>query len=522
MARWYNRAFFHFGAVFDTMKKYPFFIFLFALYPSFALLTWNFREVDAGAILRPLLFSIMISSILFLIGVSLIKSLPKAILISTIFILFFFSFGHISISIERSKLASSLGLGSWLITVILSIVTLLILFFLCRAVLKSNQDLTSVYPTLNILSLFLVLSSSFLLVNRFFARQTNPSSPQQLGSEQSATGPDVYYIILDAYGRQDSLKKLEYDNSTFVSELEDIGFYVPSCSRSNYPQTVMSMASSLNMGYLWEVLPNQGSDDRNSEPVYAGILNSRVRQEFETRGYQIMVFDSGVDWLNWRDVDKFVAPPSKPLFSAQLDSFEYIFLDTTALHPLMTQPFFLRNKYVHNYNRIHYVLDELPRLARSEGPKFVYVHMLIPHRPNIFLPDGSMNLTTDYYKKGVGEGVTREYDREGYLNNMKFINSRLPDVIREIIQSSQIPPIIILQGDHGYQLPDIRFDILNAYYFPDRNYAALYPEITPVNTFRVVLNTYFDEEYTLLKDQSINVGINRPYGKKTTTPGECP
>ena len=152
----------------------------------------------------------------------------------------------------------------------------------------------------------------------------------------------------------------------------------------------------------------------------------------------------------------------------------------------------------------------------------MYVHMLIPHRPNIFLPDGSMNLNTDYYKKGVGEGVTREYDREGYLNNMKFINSRLPDVIREIIQSSQIPPIIILQGDHGYQLPDIRFDILNAYYFPDRNYAALYPEITPVNTFRVVLNTYFDEEYTLLKDQSINVGINRPYGKKTTTPGECP
>ncbi|HJQ15170.1 MAG TPA: hypothetical protein VJ830_10515, partial [Anaerolineales bacterium] len=154
--------------------------------------------------------------------------------------------------------------------------------------------------------------------------------------------------------------------------------------------------------------------------------------------------------------------------------------------------------------------------------KFVYVHMLIPHRPNIFLPDGSMNLNTDYYKKGVGEGVTREYDTEGYLNNMKFINSRLPGILREIIQNSQIPPIIILQGDHGYQLPDIRFDILNAYFFPDRNYAALFPEITPVNSFRVVLNTYFDEEYTLLKDQSINVGINRPYGKKTAKPGACP
>ena len=138
------------------------------------------------------------------------------------------------------------------------------------------------------------------------------------------------------------------------------------------------------------------------------------------------------------------------------------------------------------------------------------------------MPDGSMNLDTDYYKKGVGEGINRQYDIEGYINNTKFINSRLPRVLREIIRNSVHPPIIILQGDHGYQLPDIRFDILNAYYFPDRDYEALYPTITPVNTFRVVLNTYFGGNFPLLKDQSINVGINRPYGKKTMRPGECP
>jgi hypothetical protein len=148
--------------------------------------------------------------------------------------------------------------------------------------------------------------------------------------------------------------------------------------------------------------------------------------------------------------------------------------------------------------------------------------MMIPHRPNIFMPDGSMNLNTDYYKKGVGEGINRQYDIEGYINNTKFINSRLPTVIREILRNSETAPIIIIQGDHGYQLPDIRFDILNAYYFPDQNYSALYPTITPVNTFRVVLNMYFDGEYPLLKDESIDVGINRPYGKKTMRTGGCP
>ncbi|HJQ13505.1 MAG TPA: hypothetical protein VJ830_02055, partial [Anaerolineales bacterium] len=79
-----------------------------------------------------------------------------------------------------------------MVIVILSLITLLILFFLCRAILKSNKNLTSVYPTLNIIALFLVLSSGYLLVNRFFARQINPSSLQQTGLEEKAAGPDVY------------------------------------------------------------------------------------------------------------------------------------------------------------------------------------------------------------------------------------------------------------------------------------------------------------------------------------------
>jgi hypothetical protein len=44
--------------------------------------------------------------------------------------------------------------------------------------------------------------------------------------------------------------------------------------------------------------------------------------------------------------------------------------------------------------------------------------------------------------------------------------------------------------------------ILNAYYFPDKKYDDLYPGITPVNTFRVVLNLYFARDYELLDDRS--------------------
>jgi hypothetical protein len=505
------------------MKKYPFFILLFTIYPSLALLTWNFREVDnTKIILRPLLFSVALTLVFCLLCFKLVRSWPKAILVTTVCIIIFFSFGHISIFFEGSTLFEALGSPEGLINYILPALTLLFVILLCSIILRTKKDLTQVYAPLNTISAFLVLFSMFTLLSNSYQQRLRSAGRQTEQSRQTSANPDVYYIILDAYGRQDSLRSLGYDNSAYIGDLENIGFYVASCSRSNYPQTVVSLASSLNMGYLWDVIPNQGSNDRNSEAVYAALLHSKVREEFENRGYKILAFDSGAGWLNWRDADQFIAPEPEPFFSTSLDPFEYIFLDTTALHPLMTRPFFLRNKYVHNYNRILFTLDELPKLTQLEGPKFVYIHMLIPHRPNIFMPDGSMNLNTDYYQKGVGEGINREYDIEGYINNTKFINSRLPDVLRKLIEESPTPPIIIIQGDHGYQLPDIRFDNLNAYFFPDRNYGMLYEKITPVNTFRVVFNTYFGSDYPLLKDQSINVGINRPYGKKTMKPTACP
>jgi hypothetical protein len=507
------------------MKKYPLFLLLFTIYPSLALLTWNVREVDRiNIILRPLLLSMVIASFVILLFFGLVRNWPKTILLSTICLIFFFSFGHISLLLEGSSLLEKSGNASWLIHIFLPVLLLLVIVLLCYAVLRTRQDLPQTYLTLNVISAFLVLSSCLTLLNNYYLQRQSARSTRTTSEPGTsiATRPDVYYIILDAYARHDALMSLGYDNTEFLQELEDIGFYVASCSRSNYPQTVVSMASAFNMGYLWDVIPNQGSDDRNSRPVYKGILHSQVRKEFEDLGYQIMGFDSGAGWLNWRDADQFIAPKPEPFFSTHLDPFEYIFLDTTALHPLMTQPFFLRNKYVYNYNRILFALDELPKLAQVASPKFVYVHMLIPHRPNIFLPDGSMNLNTEFYIKGVGEGINRQVDIEGYLNNTKFINSRLPEVLRQMIQQSRTPPIIIIQGDHGYQLPDIRFDNLNAYFFPDQNYTALYPKISPVNTFRAIFNTYFGTNYPMQKDQSINVGINRPYGKKTMKPSPCP
>jgi hypothetical protein len=93
----------------------------------------------------------------------------------------------------------------------------------------------------------------------------------------------------------------------------------------------------------------------------------------------------------------------------------------------------------------------------------------------------------------------------GYRGQVEYVNSRIIDSIDNILNHSDIPPIIVIQGDHGgvETVNDYRrTNILNAYYLPGGGTDALYPTITPVNTFRLIFDQYFDSNNGLLPDVS--------------------
>ena len=87
-----------------------------------------------------------------------------------------------------------------------------------------------------------------------------------------------------------------------------------------------------------------------------------------------------------------------------------------------------------------------------------------------------------------------------------------------MLLNSEVPPIIILQADEGPFPPrlkliqdwaqatgkelKIKMGILNAYYLPGIDKNVLYPSITPVNSFRIVFNLYFNINFELLPDES--------------------
>jgi hypothetical protein len=64
--------------------------------------------------------------------------------------------------------------------------------------------------------------------------------------------------------------------------------------------------------------------------------------------------------------------------------------------------------------------------------------------------------------------------------------------VEEILKESKILPIIIIQGDHGFDEPIPRqMSILNAYFMPEGGDQLLYETISPLNTSRIIFDHYF-------------------------------
>ncbi len=176
--------------------------------------------------------------------------------------------------------------------------------------------------------------------------------------------------------------------------------------------------------------------------------------------------------------------------------------------------------------------EELKKIPKIEEPTFSFIHFIVPHGPIVFKEDGS------YLSSEEGRQIPC---KEKYVYQVKAINKKIMEAVENILENSTDPPIIIIQGDHGPQyftvLPKFRhgifwntvtieeaqsrFGILNAYHLPgEKN--SLYPSVSPVNSFRLILNNYFgtdleilpDYSYAANKDESFFVNVTDKVNKK--------
>jgi hypothetical protein len=510
---------------------------LFGLYPVLFLVSTNLGEIPLSESWRATATVLLILSILWFILRLSLRNNQKAALITTFLLILFFVYGHLYNYLgQEDVLGGLLGRHRYLIPLFIGTI------FLCSWWIIKTHNINPTTQIFNIIGFALVIfpvyQIGFFELRSFSENRTVLENSPYAPSLNTNSSPDIYYIILDAYGRDDILLDLfDYDNSTFLNELHNMGFYVASCSTCNYEKTTMSLASSLNMNYLENLGGDnlQKSNGRVDLVKFKSLINhNEVRRILEAHGYTIVAFQSGFSWSEWDDADYFFSYSNGDnedildMIFAPVNQFEafvmetsggILFFDLLSKYDIKYEFDSERNQEKANnatrqqirYNTVSFTLNSLEEIPASiDSPKFVFTHIVSPHKPYVFSPDG----------KFIPDQTNIN---PGYIDQITFLNQRILTIVETIIQTSEKPPIIIIQADHGSPETNhtpSRAPILNAYLLPDGGDQNLYPSITPVNSFRLIFDHYFDTHYGLIEDVSRISADGEPFNF-TLVPNTC-
>jgi len=503
--------------------------FLFSIQPVMQLFLINVNELDFSEIIRALLAAFLLGCIVFGLLYLLLRDMLRASLIASPFLVVFFLFGDIT---DWLSLVSELGPARRDALVLMIIVLCMLAW--AWWVQKRIINMLSVNLYFNLLSILFLFNSgiqvrNYLIENNASLKPSDRSVPVAM-SVSDTPRPDIYYIILDAYGREDVLQALyEFENSGFVDALKMRGFYVADESSSNYVYTLHSVSSSLNMDYL-QNLKVDGRYLENRADLIEILNYSKVRADLEENGYQMISFQN--DYKATITTAEIYYDDSQSGFAKPVTAFEGIMINASMARVLLHIPaankIIVESPYDVHRAFITSTFDRLKDIPNLTDDYFVHAHVIAPHPPFVFDEEGRAIahdepftlLDGSYYLKA------KDHTRKGYISDyrkqLEYINILVLDAVDAILSESETPPIIIIQADHGpgaflhlglleKTLPAERFSILNAYYFPDQNYEMLYPSISPVNSFRVVLNQFFGGNYELLPDQHYYSKWNFPF-----------
>lgn len=484
---------------------------LFALYPALFLYANNVDERSPDALFWPLLLSFALGLVVWFAARLAIRDRSRASIAAFLVLLFFFTYGRLWTIVreaffKKARADALPPLAVWLV----------LLAGLLVLVLRTKKNLRPLQSGLGLaVGLLIAFSLVQILTYSLGPEPTLPGDrrlqdefklPPQAGRDKASL-PDIYYLIFDRYANEKTLKKYYgFDNTEFLDWLRAKGFYVASDSRTNYAGTKNSLASSLNMS----LMPRKGPI---RERVFYHILQEQVVAHLlQGMGYTYYHFGA---WYEPTKYNRHADWNYKAGGLVDLSrDFVKNFVDTTIAGA------FLQNKVDERINILNKFLS-LEATVAKPGPKFIFFHMLLPHHPYLFGPNGEKLTIRD---------TKRRPTEKNYIDQLRYTNTRIKELLETILAGSRTPPVIIVQSDEGpaaeefpvFTLPrddekalsaartQLRFRILNAYYLPGKDPAPLYPSISPVNSFRVVFDRYFGADFKLEEDRSF-----RKFGSST-------
>lgn len=487
-------------------REIPFFPPLLAIFPVLSIFSTNLSLVPAAQLWRPMGLAVGYSILVWLVCALIWRNLVRGAAMASVIVLSTFMFGWL---VEGQHMEDRAMFAFQIWGAITAMVAILAGWKIRKA------------KFLNVLSVMLTVVTLVRAAQGYY-QITSIVRKAEVRDATSKKGPrpDIFYIITDGYGRTDALEKtLGYSNRAFISSLKRRGFFVADESHSNYCQTEISLASSLNFDTVQSLLPNINLDEMDRSPLGALIRDSEAMRVARQEGYVVVGISSGFP------------PVQQDHADLRLEGEEGMTLVESALYlmtPLRLQEAGTESQFTMRRRKLAHAFWSLEWLAETTlRPRFVFAHLLAPHPPFVFTADGTPVRHKGPFGYWDGSDYmeyagTPESYREGYSQQAEYLNKRLLGIVDRLLATKGPKPIIIIQGDHGSKLKlsqnslqktDVTevFPILNAYYVPKDVRANLYPSITPVNTFRVIFSTLFGRDLPRLPDNSYYSEYAKPY-----------
>ncbi|HSK65886.1 MAG TPA: hypothetical protein VK888_03090, partial [Anaerolineales bacterium] len=315
------------------MKRFPVYLLLFALYPALALWAQNIQEIGFALVTRALAASVFLCLLLWLLAWLFIRDAEKAGLIAVMALIIFFSYGHLYESARGWSF--ELARHRYLLP-LLAVLSYAWAMFVIR--FQQTKRFTEFFKLFSLVLLVMPLYTILNYQLKAVAAQQR-QAPEVVLHETQGNRPDIYYIIVDGYGRQDTLQQYYgFDNSAFVEYLEGKGFYVAKESTSNYRKTILSLTSSLNLDYIQELFPSLDPKSKDYTQLLEELRHSAVREVLAGNGYRMVTVDNSIKTAV-TDADVVLAPDAADLaervdldeagLGLNLNSFEGLFVETS-------------------------------------------------------------------------------------------------------------------------------------------------------------------------------------------------
>jgi hypothetical protein len=500
------------------VRRFPFHPLLFATFPVLYLFVANAERVRFGKVVQPLLVIILCVTIVVAIAFVVFRDLRKAAVVGSGFAILALSYGHMWTATQDDTIAGFVVGRDMFLLPLYAVLGLLFVLWAWR--MRSAGEVTLI---LNVVAIGLVAVSGFNTATAV-AEQGNVAFQANVGKratkiptvEDTGTKRDVFYLIFDRYGSQPVLEKyLGIDNSKFVADLEDRGFYVANGGRSNYPTTAHSLASSLNMRYLDGLQKAEGRDSEDWKPLYRTIVDPEIARFLRGQGYRYAHIGP------WYDPTASDPTAHINYHYDKRSEFTRVLIETTIAQPVAKRVGFLEDldgrRVIHN--QIRFQFDSIVDAAELPGPTFTFAHILIPHEPFTFAADGTY--------------IPNENDVswvQGFEGQVRYANKRILEVVDKLLAGpDEQDPIIVLQADEGPKRYgwkyggelrwadatddelDLKFGILSALHVPQGR-EQLYQTLTPVNTFRIIFNENFGTDLKYLEERNVVYGSgDEPY-----------